>query len=87
MFNNYRIKRLSRKLVLLRFEQLGCKDRLDNDLATKGDIHAYCQNAAKIAKKAHAEGKTLKAAALELKLVSEADFAAWVRPEDMTGAR
>lgn len=42
-------------------------------------------NAAKIAKKAYAEDKTLKQAALELELLTEEQFDAWVRPEDMTG--
>ncbi len=44
-------------------------------------------NAAKIAKKAHKEGKTLKEAALELGLVTEKDFNSWVRPEDMLAPR
>jgi len=41
-------------------------------------------NAAKIAKKAHAEGTTLKEAAVALELLSEAEFDEWVRPEKMT---
>lgn len=40
-------------------------------------------NAAAIAKKAHKEGTTLKAAALALGLCTEQEFAEWVRPEDM----
>ncbi len=40
-------------------------------------------NAAKIAKKAYAENTTLKAAAVELKLLTEAEFDQWVRPEKM----
>jgi fumarate hydratase class II len=40
-------------------------------------------NAAKIAKKAHAEGTTLKQAALALGLVSEQQFDEWVKPEEM----
>ncbi len=40
-------------------------------------------NAAKIAKKAYAENTTLKAAAIELELLTEAEFDEWVRPEDM----
>jgi len=43
--------------------------------------------AAKIAKKAHAEGTTLREAALALGLVSAKDFDALVRPELMTGER
>jgi fumarate hydratase class II len=42
-------------------------------------------NAAKVAKKAHAEGTTLKQAALELELLTEEQFAQWVRPEQMIG--
>ena len=40
-------------------------------------------NAAKVAKKAHAEGLTLKEAAMALKLISAADFDKHVRPEAM----
>jgi fumarate hydratase class II len=42
-------------------------------------------NAALIAKKAHAEGKTLKEAAVELGLLTAEQFDAWVRPEEMIG--
>ena len=42
-------------------------------------------NAAKIAKKAHKEGKTLKAVALESGLLTEDQFDAAVRPEKMVG--
>ena len=41
--------------------------------------------AAKIAKKAHEDGTSLKEAALALNLVSDADFDRWVRPEAMLG--
>jgi fumarate hydratase, class II len=41
-------------------------------------------NAAKVAKKAHAERKTLREAALELGLLSAEQFDAAVRPEEMT---
>jgi fumarate hydratase class II len=40
-------------------------------------------NAATIAKKAYAENTTLKAAAVELGLLTEAEFDQWVRPEKM----
>jgi fumarate hydratase class II len=40
-------------------------------------------NAAKIAKTAHKEGKTLKQVALEMKLLTEEDFDKAVRPEKM----
>jgi fumarate hydratase, class II len=42
-------------------------------------------NAAKVAKKAHKEGTTLKQAALALGLLSEEEFDRWVRPETMLG--
>ena len=44
-------------------------------------------NAAKIAKKAHAERTTLKEAALALGLLTSEQFDAAVRPEDMVGPR
>lgn len=42
-------------------------------------------NAAKIAKTAHKNGTTLKSAAAMLGLVTESDFDAWVKPENMVG--
>jgi fumarate hydratase class II len=44
-------------------------------------------NAAKVAKKAFADGTTLKEAALELGIISEEDFDAHVRPEKMLGPK
>ena len=41
--------------------------------------------AAQIAKKAHQDGTTLRQAARELDLVSDADFDLWVRPDAMLG--
>ncbi len=43
------------------------------------------ENAARIAKKAYAEDKTLKEAALELGLLTGEQFDEWVRPEKMIG--
>jgi fumarate hydratase class II len=43
--------------------------------------------AAEVAKKALKEGTTLKAAAAALGYVEEADFDAWVRPEEMLGPK
>jgi fumarate hydratase class II len=54
-------------------------------LVTALNPHIGYDNAAKIAKKAHKEGTTLKEAALALALVTSEDFDRWVRPEDMTG--
>ena len=41
---------------------------------------------AMIAKKAHGENKTLKQAAVELGLLSVADFDRLIKPEEMVGA-
>ena len=43
--------------------------------------------AAAIAKKAHKDGTTLKESALSLGFLTEAQFAEWVRPEDMIGPK
>ncbi len=43
------------------------------------------EKAAEIAKKAYKEGTTLKQASLALGYVTEEEFDAWVRPEDMIG--
>ncbi len=56
-------------------------------LVTALNPHIGYDNAAKIAKKAHAEGTTLKAAALELGLLTEEQFALWVVPADMIRPR
>ena len=45
--------------------------------------HIGYDRAATIAHKAHTEGTTLRAAALALGYVTEAEFDAWVRPEKM----
>ena len=65
------------------------KAHLENSLmlVTALNPHIGYDNAAKIAKKAHAEGTTLRAAALSLGLLSEAQFDEWVRPEEMTGPK
>ena len=54
-------------------------------LVTALNPHIGYDNAAKIAKKAHAEGTSLREAALASGLVSAEQFDAWVRPEDMVG--
>ncbi len=56
-------------------------------LVTALSPHLGYDKAAEIAKKAHREGTTLKAAALALGYLSEAEFDAWVRPEAMLGPR
>ena len=55
-------------------------------LVTALNPHIGYDNAAKIAKKAHKEGKTLREAALELNLLTNEQYDRWVRPEDMTGS-
>ena len=54
-------------------------------LVTALNPHIGYDAAARIAKKAHAEGITLKQAALDLGLVDAADFDAWVDPAKMVG--
>lgn len=54
-------------------------------LVTALNPHIGYDNAAKIAKKAHQENKTLREAALELGLLTAAQFDAFVRPEKMLG--
>lgn len=55
-------------------------------LVTALNPHIGYENAAKIAKKAFAENKTLKQAALESGLLNEKDFDKWVDPKKMTGS-
>ena len=55
-------------------------------LVTALNTHIGYDKAAEIAKKAHKEGLTLKASALKLGYLSEDEFDAWVRPEEMVGS-
>ncbi|EJF31473.1 class II fumarate hydratase [Enterobacter sp. Ap-916] len=55
-------------------------------LVTALNTHIGYDKAAEIAKKAHKEGLTLKASALKLGYLTEDEFDAWVRPEDMVGS-
>jgi len=52
-------------------------------LVTALNPHIGYENAAKIAKKAHKEGKTLRQAAIELGLVTDEQFTLWVDPKKM----
>ena len=63
------------------------KENLDKSLmlVTALNPHIGYDNAARIAKHAHKKGMTLKAAAMELKLLSPDQFDQWVRPERMVG--
>ncbi|HRE74089.1 MAG TPA: class II fumarate hydratase [Flavobacteriales bacterium] len=64
------------------------KQHLENSLmlVTALNTHIGYENAAKIAKKAHKENKTLREAAIELNLLTDAQFTEWVKPEDMVGS-
>ena len=53
-------------------------------LVTALNPHIGYDNAAKIAKKAHEENGTLLEAGVALGILSEEQFAEWVRPEEMT---
>ncbi|MBG6494037.1 class II fumarate hydratase [Pseudomonas aeruginosa] len=55
-------------------------------LVTALNPHIGYDKAAEIAKKAYAEGTTLRAAALQLGYLDEAQFDEWVRPEQMLEA-
>ena len=67
------------------------RERIDHNLreslmlVTALNPHIGYDNAAKIAKKAHHDGTSLKVAALALGLLSAEQFDAWVRPETMIG--
>jgi fumarate hydratase, class II len=54
-------------------------------LVTALNPHIGYENAAKIAKKAHKENKTLREAAIELGLLTSEQFDQWVIPEKMVG--
>jgi fumarate hydratase class II len=56
-------------------------------LVTALNTHIGYDNAAKVAKKAHKEGKSLKQAAMELDLLTSAQFDQWVKPADMLGPK
>ncbi|MBM73835.1 MAG: fumarate hydratase, class II [Proteobacteria bacterium] len=56
-------------------------------LVTALNTHIGYDKAAKIAKKAYAEGTTLKVAATELGFLTAEQFDAWVQPHNMVGSR
>jgi fumarate hydratase class II len=69
------------------------RDRIDqllNEslmLVTALNPHIGYDNAAKIAKKAHADGTTLKQAGMDLDLLTEEQFIEWIKPEEMVKPR
>jgi fumarate hydratase class II len=64
------------------------KQHMENSLmlVTALNPHIGYENAAKIAKKAHKENKTLREAAIELGLLTSQQFDEWVKPEKMVGS-
>ena len=64
------------------------QDKLEKSLMLVTALNTYIgyENAAKIAKKAHKEGTTLREAAIELGLLTSEQFDEWVKPEDMIGS-
>jgi len=64
------------------------KEKLENSLmlVTALNTHIGYENAAMIAKKAHKQGTTLRQAALDSELLTNAQFDEWVKPEDMIGS-
>lgn len=69
--------------------ELNVKKHLDNSLMLVTSLNPVIgyDNAAKVAKKAHKENKTLKEAALELGLLTAEKFDEVVRPEKMIGPK
>ncbi len=63
------------------------KRHLENSLMLVTALNPYIgyENAAKIAKKAHKENKTLRQAAIELGLLTDEEFTAKVDPKKMVG--
>ena len=64
------------------------KQHMENSLmlVTALNTHIGYEKAAKIAKTAHKENKTLREAAIGLGYVTNEQFDQWVRPEDMVGS-
>ncbi len=73
------------KGIVPNIERLGEYNRNSLMLVTALNPHIGYDAAAKIAKHAHKHGTTLKAAALDLALLTAEQFDEWVRPEDMLG--
>jgi len=61
---------------------------LENSLMLVTALNPYIgyENAAKIAKKAHKENKTLREASVELGFLTSEQFTEWVKPEEMVGS-
>ncbi|MXV49715.1 class II fumarate hydratase [Pedobacter sp. HMF7647] len=65
----------------------GIKKHVENSLmlVTALNPHIGYENAAKIAKTAHKQNKSLREVAVELGLLTSEQFDQWVKPEDMIG--
>jgi fumarate hydratase class II len=76
-------------IIGLEANQKNIDEHLNNSLmlVTALNTHIGYDNAAKIAKKAHAENTTLKEAAIELGLLTDEQFDEYVRPEEMIGPK
>jgi len=72
-------------LIGIKANEARIKQLLDQSLMLVTALNPYIgyDNAAKIAKKAHKDGTTLKEAALDLGLVTAEQFDKWVNPEEM----
>ncbi len=76
-------------VVGIQANEINLKKNLENSLmlVTALNPHIGYDNAAKVAKKAHKENKTLKEAAIELNLLTAEKFDEVVRPEKMIGPK
>ncbi|RPI66770.1 MAG: class II fumarate hydratase, partial [Ignavibacteriales bacterium] len=76
-------------VVGIEANEVNIKKHLENSLmlVTALNYHIGYDNAAKIAKKAHAENKTLRDTAVELGLMTSEKFDEIVRPEKMIGPK
>ncbi|MFO7447283.1 MAG: class II fumarate hydratase [Ignavibacteriaceae bacterium] len=76
-------------VVGIEANKMNIKKHLDNSLmlVTSLNPHIGYDNAAKVAKKAHKENKTLKEAAVELGLLDPEKFDEVVKPEKMIGPK
>lgn len=65
------------------------KQLMENSLmlVTALNPHIGYDNAAKLAKTAYADGSSLKEAGVKLGMLTEEEFDAWVKPEDMIGPK
>ena len=72
-------------VVGIQANEMNIKKNLENSLmlVTALNTHIGYENAAKIAKKAHKEGTSLRQAAIALDLVTDEQFTLWVDPRKM----